>query len=77
MREKEFGGQWSDLSYAAQTESGDKAVAIRGHVSIVGGVPQGHGEDKFLRGECEARMCRVWTGMKRRKRGREFQAGPR
>jgi hypothetical protein len=30
----------------------------------------------LLWGECEARMCRIWAGMKGRKRGREFQAGP-
>jgi hypothetical protein len=45
-----------DLAYAAQTESGDKVIAIRGHVPIVGGVPQGHGKDMFLWGESEARM---------------------
>jgi hypothetical protein len=45
-----------DLADAAQTESGDKVIAIRGHVSIVGGVPQGHGEDMFLWGKSEARM---------------------
>jgi hypothetical protein len=66
--------EWSDLSYAAQTESGDKAIAIRGHVSIVCGVPQGHGNDMFPWGKSEARMCRVWAGMKGRKRGGEFQA---
>jgi hypothetical protein len=46
----------ADLAYAAQTESGDKVIAIRGHVSIVGGVPEGHGKDMFLRGEPEAGM---------------------
>jgi len=29
-----------DLAYAAQTESGDKVITIRGHVSIVRGVPE-------------------------------------
>lgn len=28
------------LAYAAQTESGDKVITIRGHVSIVRGVPE-------------------------------------
>jgi hypothetical protein len=45
-----------DLVDAAQTERGDKFIAIRGHVSIVGRVPQGHGEDMFRRGKSEARM---------------------
>lgn len=65
-----------DLADAAQTESGDKVIAIRGHVSIVGGVPQGHGQDVFPRGKPEARMRRIWAGMQRRKGRGEFQAGP-
>ena len=46
----------ADLAYAAQTESGDKVISIRGHVSIVGRVPEGHGKNMFVWGECEARM---------------------
>ena len=45
-----------DLADAAQTERGDKFIAIRGHVSIICRVPQGHGEDMFRRGKSEARM---------------------
>ena len=68
-------GSRVDLAYAAQTESGDKVITIRGHVSIVRGVPQRHGDYVLFWAETEACVCRIWAGMKRRKRGGEFQAG--
>ena len=53
-----------DLAYAAQTEGGDKGIAIWGHISIIRRISQRDGENVSIWAKTETCVQGIRAGMK-------------